>query len=77
MWYMGFYAFNSLRRLYGIFFSCISYYGWTSCLSKLYFTGFIDEKVKRIWKNYRAEIEKGNKYFNSLQGSLIFCFPLY
>lgn len=64
MWYMGFYAFNSLRRLYGVFFSCISYYGWTSYLSKLDFSDFTDEGgVRMTWKNCYIEIKKGKRVF--------------
>lgn len=75
MWYTGFYAFNSLRKLYGIFFSCISYYGWTLYLSKLYFNDFI-VRERIIWKNYYIEIEMGNQYFNPLRNCWIFyCSP--
>lgn len=41
---MGFYAFNSLGELHGVFFSCISDYGWTAYLVNCISIYFIDER---------------------------------
>lgn len=66
MWYMGFYAFNSLRRLYGIFFHVFHTMIGHDILAN--YTAVISLTRERItWKIMTSKLNRGNKYLNPPQ----------